>query len=88
VDVKDAVARAKQYVLELFKDEVPSNVGLEEVEFDESRDEWTVTIGFSRPWDDPQSLAALAVPLRRTYKILRVSNDTGSVLSVKNREAA
>jgi hypothetical protein len=88
MDVKEAVARAKQHVFHLFTEEALSNVGLEEVEFDESRKEWRVTIGFSRPWDKTSGLAVLAMPSGRTHKVLRVSGDTGTVLSVKNREAA
>ena len=30
-------------------------VGLEEVEFDDESDQWLITIGFSRPWDRPES---------------------------------
>ena len=27
------------------------NVGLEEIDFDDSSKNWSVTVGFSRPWD-------------------------------------
>ncbi len=89
MNVKDAVTCAKQHIIELFAGENPTNVGLEEVEFDDQENIWLVTIGFSRPWDEPRNaLAALAVSAlpRRTYKIVRISNETGNVLSVKNRE--
>jgi hypothetical protein len=78
----------KQYVSELFADEKLSNLGLEEVEFDEAAGEWRVTLGFSRPWDTVGGLASFAQPLnpRRSYKIIRISQDTGNVLSVKNRD--
>ena len=51
MDVKAVALRAKTYVADLFDDEEISNVGLEEVEFDDALDRWIVTIGFSRPWD-------------------------------------
>jgi len=35
MDVKEAVARAKTYLAELYSDERISNVGLEEVELDD-----------------------------------------------------
>jgi hypothetical protein len=35
VDVKEAVKLAKEHVLELFDDEKLTNLGLEEVEFDD-----------------------------------------------------
>ncbi len=40
MDVKEAVALAKQHILELFADERLSNIGLEEVEFDKEAGEW------------------------------------------------
>jgi hypothetical protein len=90
MDVKEAVVRAKKYVLELFAEENLTNVGLEEVELEPQSNEWIVTIGFSRPWDEPKNaLAALAgsnLP-RRAYKVVRIDNATSQVLSVKNREA-
>lgn len=92
MNVKEAVAQAKRYIFELFSDEEPKNIGLEEIEFDEQANEWLVTIGFSRPWDNPmESPLAAALsnpqkPLARDYKIVRISNDKEEVLSVKSRE--
>lgn len=89
MNVKEAVIRAKKYVSELFEDESPRNLGLEEVELDHSANEWIVTVGFSRPWDEPKgALAALAnSPItRRVYKVVRISDGTGEVISVKNRD--
>ena len=91
MNVKEVVTHAKQHVLDLFAEEKLTNVGLEEVELDEQANEWIVTIGFSRPWDEPRNtLAALAAPsvyARRAYKVVRVANANGAILSVKNREA-
>lgn len=89
MDVKQAVAHAKNYIIDLFADEKLSNVGLEEVELDDESDVWIVTIGFSRPWDEPRNtLAAIATANlpRRAYKIVRIANRSGEVISVKNRE--
>ena len=60
MDVKAVAQRAKTYVVDLFDDEEISNVGLEEVEFDDSLDKWIVTIGFSRTVG-PQELFELSV---------------------------
>ena len=57
MQVKEAVANAKQYLADLFREEGLSDLGLEEVEFDESTDSWCVTLGFSRPWDLAKGLA-------------------------------
>lgn len=90
MNVKEAVKLAKDHILDLFGDEQPSNLGLEEVEFDHAAQVWHVTIGFSRPWDAPLNpLAAIQEQLtapRRSYKVVNIHNLTGEVLSVKNRE--
>ncbi len=91
MDVKQAVAAAKRHVVELFADEQISNVGLEEIEFDQSGSQWFVTIGFSRPWDNPQLLPSILAgsrPLERTYKVVCIDPDSGLATSVKNREFA
>lgn len=90
MNVKEAVAHAKAHILDLFADENLANVGLEEVELEAQTGEWFVTIGFSRPWDEPRNALASALSnpnaLRRAYKVLRISDNTGHVLSVKNRD--
>jgi hypothetical protein len=91
MDVREAVQAAKTYVAELFADEGLSNLGLEEVEFDDTTGVWRVTVGFSRPWDRlPTSIAAMAqggASLPRSYKIVRIDDATGRVVSVKARES-
>lgn len=89
MNVKQAVSNAKMYVADLFADEDLRNLGLEEVELDSQTNEWIVTIGFSRPWDEPKNtLAALASgsAARRAFKVVRISNASTDVVSVKNRE--
>ena len=88
MDVKEAVATAKKYVGELFTQEGITNLGLEEIEFDEQAGEWRVTVGFSRPWDSVGGFASLAERInpRRSYKVVRISDKTGAVVSVKNRD--
>ncbi|MFH1118072.1 MAG: hypothetical protein V1792_29475 [Pseudomonadota bacterium] len=91
MEVKEAVTRAKQYVADLFASEDISNVGLEEVEFDDGSNMWTVTIGFSRPWDKPiNPLLAMTEggPTTRAYKVVTIDDRLGKVKSVKNREMA
>jgi hypothetical protein len=51
MDVKEAVALAKQSTRELFRDEQIVDLGLEEVEFDDSTGNWLITLGFPvRGW--------------------------------------
>jgi hypothetical protein len=89
VNVKDVVTIAVNHVSDLFEHEGISNLGLEEIEFDDQVGEWFVTVGFSRPWDYPQgALNLLATPSgrpKRSFKTVRV-NKSGEVLAVKNRE--
>ena len=89
--VKDAIAVAKGYINEVFLDEGVSNLGLEETVYDEGQDRWAITVGFSRPWNAPQTraqdaLAGLGVlrPLERSFKVVTVSRD-GSVVSMQDR---
>lgn len=93
MDVKEAIAKAKSYVQEIFQDEHITNLGLDEVEHQDGANVWSVTIGFSRPWNSPRRSRHIAVQneealgqqaLRRSYKIVRV-DENGKILSLKNR---
>ncbi len=90
MDVKAAVKLAKEHVLDLFAEENISNLGLEEVQRDSEHGCWLVTLGFSRPWDEPRNtLASLAqsnLP-HRSYKIVYIDDKAEQVKGVKNREA-
>jgi hypothetical protein len=87
MDVREAVAAAKKNLGEIFSEEAISNLGLEEVEFDEPSRAWSVTLGFSRPWDLVKGVVAVMSSLqRREYKVVRIADDTGKLLSIKNRE--
>ena len=91
MDVKQAVVQAKNYVKELFEEEKPANIALEEVEYNNHASEWLITVGFNRPWDKPINVFAEAAGLndpRRSYKVVRISDETGEVVSVKNYETA
>ena len=73
MDLKEAVAVAKQQIGDLFAADAPQNVRLEEFSYDDHLGVWTLTIGFA--------LSAQA----RSYKIIRVSQGDKSVLSVRDR---
>ena len=83
MDVKEAVQAAKNYVIELFGEEGISDVGLEEVDFDQS-DNWVVTIGFSRSWNRNIG-SVLGGQASRSYKAVRIQDKDGKILSVKDR---
>ena len=82
MDVKEAAQVAKAYVRELFMDEGISDLGLEEIECE--GEYWRITIGFSRPWDHNIG-SVLGGKKYRAYKIVEITDETGSVLSVKDR---
>ena len=88
MDVKAAVDQAKNQIQLLFGEEGIKNLGLEEVTYDEGQRTWRVTIGFSRPWDEPRNaLAAIAgqnMYWRRAYKVVTIGEDIGNVLSIKS----
>ena len=89
MDVKEAAKLAKEYVSDLFAEEGIGNVGLEEIELrpGPSGSFWAVTVGFSRPWDHG-GLATITLGqkgLRRSYKVLRIDDEQGTVESVKDR---
>jgi len=88
MDVKAAVDYAKKQIQLLFGDDDIKNLGLEEVVHDEAQGLWRVTIGFSRPWDEPRNaLAALAgqnVYWRRAYKVVAIDENTSDIRSIKS----
>ena len=75
----------------LYESESLSNLGLEEVEFDDESERWLVTVGFSRPWDYPQNriaeLAGANVP-KRSFKVVHIDDETEGVKAVKNRDVS
>lgn len=90
MEVKEAVAFAKDHISKLFSGESISDIGLEEVERDSTQDEWLVTIGFSRPWDKPRHAIADFAPksIHRSFKTVRISDKTSEIISVKDHKVA
>ena len=90
MDVQQVVRLAKGYVADVFQDEEPVNIGVEEIEFDDSDDAWNVTIGFSRPWNTSPRNALSPIlgdggGLRRSYKVVRIKDDDGRMIAIKQR---
>lgn len=83
MDVKEAVQVAKNYVIDLFGEEGIVDVGLEEVDLDQLEN-WVVTIGFSRPWNRNIG-SVLGGQVSRSYKAIRIQDEGGKVLSIKDR---
>lgn len=87
MEVKKAVEIAKQHIRELYEAENISNVGLEEVQLHGGV--WSITIGFSRPWDFvSHNLFGTATDTpRRTYKVVSIRDADGEVVSVMSHSA-
>ena len=74
MNLKEAVAVAKQHVGDLFAPQIPHNIRLEEFLYDDHLAVWSLTIGYALPEEEA-----------RNYKIVRVSEANKSVLSVADR---
>jgi hypothetical protein len=74
MDLKRAVAAAKQHVSNLFAPETPQNLRLENFVYDDHLGVWSLEIGYALPEEQA-----------RGYKIVRVSEANRSVLSVRDR---
>ena len=87
MDAKQAVSRARAYLVDLFAGEGISEVGLEEVDFDTMRNEWRITLGFSRPWDRRARLgpALAGRPSPRSYKVICIHDPDGKIKSLTDR---
>lgn len=86
MDAKEAVGAAKGYVAELFADETLSQVGLEEVVFDELSGDWKITIGFAPLWNQPRPLpTVLGTRSARSYKVVRLKDNDGQFVSLTDR---
>lgn len=90
MDVKEAVALARQYLQAVFSEERIENLGLEEIEYDDNQHVWSITLGFSRPWDYSHGAVAtaLGVPKKREYKIVKIDDKNKKTFAIKNREPA
>lgn len=89
MDVKEAVSIAKNWIVDVLGDEGISNLGLEEVDFDESKGEWHITLGFSRPWNssrDALSVIGGGPAVKRAYRVVVVTEPNGVVISMKRRD--
>lgn len=87
MDSKQAVQLAKRHIQDLFAEEGARNIGLEELEYQEEPGIWLVTVGFSRPWEmQRNALTDITgqTQVQRSYKIVRLSDQDGQIISVKS----
>ena len=90
MELKHAITLAQEHVRERFAEEGVADIGLEGADFDDQAQEWHITIGFSHPKDEPRDDSAGPAASRvppRIFKVVRISDETDQILSVKDREA-
>ena len=89
MEAREAIAAAKAFVPIAFEGEEVSHVRLEEVEFDDRKNIWLITLGLARPTFSTRAGQILAAmgdgAVKRTYKVFEVENATGEVKGFKMR---
>ena len=76
---EQVVQKARELVVTFFQDQGISHVGLEELDFDYNENQWTVTIGYERNWNDASQFGESY----RIYKQLTLDSD-GDLISIRN----
>ena len=76
MDKKAAVAKAKDYVEELYEGDKIADVALKELAHDDERGRWLVTVGFTRPSAANNVLKQLGGEQRRSYKVVTIDETT------------
>jgi hypothetical protein len=90
VNAKEAINAAKAAILDVMEGENVSDLGLEEISYNESRQIWSVTIGLRRPWDHRAAAGIVnALQLQagppRTYKVVEIADEDGRMIAIRNR---
>jgi hypothetical protein len=83
MDLKEAVAVAKQQINDLFTADAPRDIRLEGFLYDDHLMVWSLTIGFAL--SNYPRYGLTSTPEARSYKIVRVSEADKSVLSIRDR---
>lgn len=94
INVKQAASIATAHIRDLYSEEDPQNILLEEVRFEHEANRWDVTIGFDHNAVVPASkFIRTNDPLRemlndkfeRVYKVVEVDGTSGAVLGMRMR---
>ncbi|MBS9780037.1 MAG: hypothetical protein KGV51_05355 [Moraxellaceae bacterium] len=97
IDVKKAVKIARDFTTEIYEDEEVANISLEEVNFDDTTQQWAVTIGFdtnrkkiSRP-NKPLSIIGnlnneISEEAIRAYKVVHLDAEDGEFKGMTMRQ--
>jgi hypothetical protein len=96
INVKEAVKAAKDQLLDLYSDDPPRSLALEEIDkvSEGGRELWAVTLGFHRQKsvipNSANTIASLYVPVpvleNRVYKTLFIDAQTGEFVKMDIRQ--
>jgi hypothetical protein len=92
VDVKQAVARAMDYLKDMYRIEQFKDVLLEEVDLSEDNKYWNVTIGFTRRQETTSggpmaTLIGQSSEFKREYKVFQIDARSGDLRSMRSSKA-
>ncbi len=93
LDVRKAAQIANEYLVDLYGSHSISYALLEEIELDEEKNVWLITLSYIHQFDDEQIHKRGSLLFRpnpeeerfRKYKIFRIDTEEGKVLSMKIR---
>jgi len=94
ISVKEAVTKAFEYAHDFYKPQEIPQLMLEEVELDEEKKNWLVTLGYKSPRVIQRQTSGLAGVFQpttekesvREYKTFRIDGEDGQFISLKIRE--
>jgi hypothetical protein len=91
VDVKQAVAKAMDYLKDMYQIDQFKDVLLEEVDLSENNEFWNVTIGFTRRQETTSggpmaTLIGQSSEFKREYKVFQIDAKTGDLRSMRSRK--
>ena len=90
IGIKEAVKSARELALQLFEADL-KNLALEEVEFDETHNQWLVTLGYDSPHKlvrkttGPSLFPTIEEEMQREYKLFRLDSNDGHLISMSIR---
>ena len=86
MDVKEVTKTARESVAEIFADEQITNLGMEEVVYDEKSEQWRITFGFARPWDRQGDMGVrMGLKAPRAYKVVHIDDSNGNVVALTDQ---
>jgi hypothetical protein len=91
VNVKQAVARAMDYLKDMYQIDQFKDVMLEEVDLSEDNKYWNVTVGFTRRQETTSggpmaTLIGQSEEFKREYRVFQIDAESGDLRSMRSRK--